>query len=50
MKYATEGPYADPEKAARRILEICNGVELFRAESTSISQRAVPVPKLRNLG
>jgi hypothetical protein len=27
MKYATPRPYADPEKAARRILEIANGVE-----------------------
>src|SRR5215203_5674537 len=27
MKYATEHPYADPEKAARRILEIANAVE-----------------------
>jgi hypothetical protein len=27
VKYATERPYADPEKAARRILEICVGVE-----------------------
>jgi hypothetical protein len=27
MKYATEQPYADPEKAARRILEIANAVE-----------------------
>ena len=27
MKYAAERPYADPEKAARRILEIANAVE-----------------------
>jgi hypothetical protein len=27
MKYATARPYADPEKAARRILEIANAVE-----------------------
>jgi hypothetical protein len=27
MKYATTRPYADPEKAARRILEIANAVE-----------------------
>ena len=26
MKYAAERPYADPEKAARRILEIANAV------------------------
>ena len=27
MKYADARPYADPEKAARRILEIANAVE-----------------------
>jgi hypothetical protein len=27
MKYATVRPHADPEKAARRILEIANAVE-----------------------
>jgi hypothetical protein len=27
MKYTTDGPFADPEKAARRILEIANAVE-----------------------
>ncbi|QHO71329.1 hypothetical protein ACH79_00440 [Bradyrhizobium sp. CCBAU 051011] len=27
MKHATDRPYADPEKAARRILEIANAVE-----------------------
>jgi hypothetical protein len=27
MKYATARPYANPEKAARRILEIANAVE-----------------------
>ena len=27
MKYATARPYADPEKAARRIREIANAVE-----------------------
>jgi hypothetical protein len=27
MKYATARPYADPEKAARRILEIANALE-----------------------
>jgi hypothetical protein len=27
MKYATARPYADPEKPARRILEIANAVE-----------------------
>ena len=27
MKYAETGPYADPEKAARKLLEIANTVE-----------------------
>jgi hypothetical protein len=31
MKYATARPYADPEIAARRILEIANTVEPVRA-------------------
>jgi hypothetical protein len=27
MKFATDRPYADPEMAARKIVEIANGVE-----------------------
>jgi hypothetical protein len=27
MKYANDRPFADPEKAARRLLEIANSVE-----------------------
>ena len=30
MKYATDRPYSDPEKAARRILEIANTVEAIQ--------------------
>jgi hypothetical protein len=30
MKYAATRPYAEPEKAARRILEIANAVEVLR--------------------
>jgi hypothetical protein len=30
MKYATERAYSDPEKAARRILEIANSVEAIQ--------------------
>jgi hypothetical protein len=30
MKYATERLYSDPEKAARRILEIANTVEAIQ--------------------
>ena len=28
MKFAAERPYADPEKAARKLLEIANAVEV----------------------
>ena len=27
MKFSPDRPYSDPEKAARRLLEIANGVE-----------------------
>jgi hypothetical protein len=27
VKYAAEGPYADPEQAARKLLELANAVE-----------------------
>ena len=30
MKYATEREYADPEKAARKLLEIANTVEAIQ--------------------
>jgi hypothetical protein len=30
MKHAADRPYADPEKAARKLLEIANGVEAFQ--------------------
>lgn len=30
MKYATDRPYSDPEKAARKILEIANSVEAIQ--------------------
>ena len=30
MKYATDRPYADPEKAARKILEIANSTEVVQ--------------------
>jgi len=30
MKYATDRPLADPEKAARKILEIANSVEAIQ--------------------
>ena len=30
MKYATDRPFADPEKAARKLLEIANNVEVVQ--------------------
>ena len=35
MKYATTRPYAHPEKAVHRILEIANAIEPVQAASTS---------------
>jgi hypothetical protein len=46
MKYATDRPYADPEKAARRILEIANAVEPIqgRVHIEKINAPSVPGP------
>jgi hypothetical protein len=30
MKFATDRPYADPEKAARKLVEIANSVEAMQ--------------------
>jgi hypothetical protein len=30
MKFATEHPYSDPEKAARKLIEIANSVDAVR--------------------
>jgi hypothetical protein len=30
MKFAADRPYSDPEKAARKIVEIANGVEVVQ--------------------
>jgi hypothetical protein len=30
MKFATDRPYADPEKAARKLIEIANAVEAIQ--------------------
>ena len=30
MKFATDRPYSDPEKAARKLVEIANGVEVVQ--------------------
>jgi hypothetical protein len=45
MKYATARPFADPEKAARRIIDIANAVEPIQGRIPHReNQRAVPVP------
>jgi hypothetical protein len=38
MKYAANRPYADADKAARRILEIANAVELTAAARPSTAR------------
>ena len=51
MKFAADRPYADPEKAARKILEIANAVE---AEDGRIHIEKISAPFLfpgaRNAG
>lgn len=37
MKYAGERAYADPEKAARRLLEICHTAEAIQDGRTAVS-------------
>ena len=41
MKFAAERPWFDPEKAARKLLEIANDVEVWTAGSTSSLQSGV---------
>jgi hypothetical protein len=38
MKYAADRPFVDPEKAARRILEIANAVEPIQGRRKSTSR------------
>ena len=38
MKYATDREYADPEKAARKLLEIANTVELLTRDNPLIAK------------
>ncbi len=35
MKFATDRPYSDPAKAARRLIEIANSIELAQETSRS---------------
>jgi len=53
MKFAADRPYSDPEKAARKIVEIANGVEVVqdgRVYIELINGRAVPVSRERHAG
>jgi hypothetical protein len=36
MKFATERPFADPDKAARKLLELANAVEADRDQRIAI--------------
>lgn len=42
MKFTSERPFADPEKAARRLMEIASTVEPVRGAASS-DQRAVSI-------
>ena len=44
MKYAEPRPYADPEKAARRIIEIASNVELVQDGRIHVELIYGPVP------
>jgi hypothetical protein len=47
MKYAETRPYADPEKAARKLLEIANSVELLTLDNPLIAK---PSTRIESLG
>ena len=47
MKYTDTRPYADPEKAARKLLEIANSVELLTLDNPLIAK---PSTRIENLG
>jgi hypothetical protein len=47
MKYATEREYADPEKAARKLLEIANTVDLLTLDHSLIAK---PSTRIESLG
>jgi hypothetical protein len=42
VKYATDRPYSDPEKAARKLLEIANSVEAVQDGCIHIEKINVP--------
>jgi hypothetical protein len=44
MKYATDCPWSDPEKAARKLLEIANAVEAVQDGRIPIEKINAPFP------
>ena len=52
MKFSPYRPYSDPEKAARKLLEIANSVEIVQDGRIYIEliKRTVPVPRERHAG
>jgi hypothetical protein len=44
MKFATERPYADPEKAARKLVEIANAIEAIQDDRIHIEKINGPFP------
>ena len=46
MKYAETRPYADPEKAARKLLEIANSVELLTLDNPLIAKPSTRIESL----
>ena len=43
MKFATDRPYADPEKAARKLVEIANAVETIQDGRIYVEQINEPL-------
>ena len=50
MKFSADRPWSDPEKAARKLLEIANSRRgrAGRPDLHRVDQRAFPVPRARH--
>jgi hypothetical protein len=46
MKYATDREYANPEKAARELLEIANTVDLLTLDNCLIAKPSIRIESL----
>jgi hypothetical protein len=46
MKYATDREYADPEKAARKLLEIANTVDLLTLDNCLTAKPSIRIESL----